>query len=559
MIRLIFASILIVSLAPSISSAGCTDNGLTLDPDTLSQSDVQQCVTLAEDGDTIILPAGAATWSGSVTVGSLTSRTKMVKVQGAGTDASTGTRITCNGRCFTFYLDHNLSALEVSEIRFISSNGNTSDPWAIKLLGHADTYESLFRIHNCYFDQTLHDSGTNSGHSIYIGDQQTSGHVNYELVAGSIRPYIWGLIDNNTFIDDIASNGISVSPSFDNGSNNSYQYDARNLRGWTGGGTFSQNKGDASWALYPLSDHQNSWKAVYIENNTIDHSPGYQSGKSWTDAGAGGVLIFRYNTIWNAWLGGHGVCRGGGDRAFKYMEIYENNFVLDTNSAYAYYTHGIRGANTVFYNNHLWDGDNPGTYNITGSQVWCKSCNNQPTIIYYYRSCNGDGVNCVGDFASRCDGTDEGFDNQTLSNGYLCLDQAGSEWDTVNDEVKSHPVVNWNNRFGGDTGTITELKIIGIGGCSNPSISDHVKEERDYISHNTCSDNVDNDGDGNTDMDDADCVAWWDDTNNKKLNYTAYTYPHPLSSGGSGASKATMNQHSNGVGIDYNANGLSIQ
>ena len=47
--------------------------------------------------------------------------------------------------------------------------------------------------------------------------------------------------------------------------------------------------------------------------------------------------------------------------------------------------------------------------------------------------------------------------------------------------------------------------------------TDHIKEGRDYINHDTC-----------VGVSSVFCMKWWDDVNRKAKNYTPYTYPHPL-------------------------------
>src|SRR5688572_9051178 len=54
--------------AATISAASC------------SRTDVASAITKASNGDTVLIPAGACTWTSAITVGTETSRTKMVKL-----------------------------------------------------------------------------------------------------------------------------------------------------------------------------------------------------------------------------------------------------------------------------------------------------------------------------------------------------------------------------------------------------------------------------------------------------------------------------------------------
>ena len=104
--------------------------------------------------------------------------------------------------------------------------------------------------------------------------------------------------------------------------------------------------------------------------------------------------------------------------------------------------------------------------------------------------------------------------------------------------MKEEPFVAWNNKYctsATDPLNCTPNIYCPITwGSGDDAV---VKVERNIIQYNSvagtgdCEDGIDNDGDGDTDMDDSDCSSFWDATNNIRKNYTAYTYPHPLTSG----------------------------
>jgi hypothetical protein len=73
---------------------------------------------------------------------------------------------------------------------------------------------------------------------------------------------------------------------------------------------------------------------------------------------------------------------------------------------------------------------------------------------------------------------------------YPCTDQIGRSTDQI-----LEPLYEWNNAI---NGTVMDLTVRDFDGCSNPSVSDHIKEGRDFYN---------------------DVV---------KPGYVPYPYPHPL-------------------------------
>ena len=96
-----------------------------------------------------------------------------------------------------------------------------------------------------------------------------------------------------------------------------------------------------------------------------------------------------------------------------------------------------------------------------------------PIIVSYYRSCYGGGHTiCIPPLASRCNGTSP-LDGNEDPSGYPCFDQIGR-----GPNQTSAPVYEWNNRKGVSA---THIQIYDAWGCDNPSMSDHIKENRDFF------------------------------------------------------------------------------
>ena len=117
-------------------------------------------------------------------------------------------------------------------------------------------------------------------------------------------------------------------------------------------------------------------------------------------------------------------------------------------------------------------------------------------MVTNYRSCQG----IVDDQCARfgwdkCNGLSK-LDGNLDATGYPCLDQIGRTSDMNGDGIQdSAPLYEWNNTL---NGADTDITIHRFGNCNNPSVADHIKENRDY----------------------------YNDT--KKPGYSPYTYPHPL-------------------------------
>lgn len=494
----------LIFLVPSIGFSACEGSSPNWTAASPSLSDVQACVTLASDGDVINIPAGAATWSSTISIGGEASstRAKMVKFVGAGTSATTGTKLTCNSTCFQPWNKATLRGFQVSQIRFIQ--GRAGECWAVHPSGHADTYSSLFRIDHNYFQCS------NSSSAICVGGNNTQ-----DRAAGTVdqgHPYIWGVIDNNTFSGSSVFKGIDILPLYD------ITIPGQPINvGYT-------NIGIGSWRDYVTSDHQGTWKAVYIENNNFT-STFTSSGVAVLDANAGAAYVARYNTFRNNWTANHGADSGA--RSGKWIELYENIYIRDSSDGqYFGCGHNFRGGSGVVYNNRFYDADHKGTgnpYRITGVDNWPDGI-----TLQYYRAnkTRSDDICTAG---TICGGeTKLGCDNNDDSTGWICRDQIGAQrgdlaptW-AYGHKWRIEPIVFWHN-YWANTSTLVSIKRDL---WNFPNMYVLVVERRDYILDNSCTGH----------MRETICQKFWDDLNIKKKNYKAYTYPHPLrGEGGSGS------------------------
>lgn len=464
----------------SLTSQG---RAATINAANCSQQAVQAAVNSASDNDTIIIPAGACTWTSTLTINSLSSRTKMVKLIGAGTDPSTGTRITCSTiPAIDAWLSHSISGLRISNIRFIQTG--SSEPWAIRLSGHADTYASLFRIDHCYFQYAT--GGT--ANAVYVG-LLNSADTTYE----ANHPYIWGVFDHNYFKGTVSFQGIDTAPVASKYVNASWE-----------------NDGHGAWRDWTIADHSGTWKNVFFEDNTAE-SDTYTTGSAFIDAEAGAAYVFRNNTLKNLWVANHGFMAF---RSCKWVEAYNNVIILDDPYSYQFEAFNTKGGTGVYYSNQLYDAARKGTC-MYGVDPLCLAGGTYVgagvnTIYSFasaqlYRVWRTDGpVPCAGTMCST-QGNPKGCDNWDSSSapnpGWLCADQVGTKKGADDPTFifgyrwASEPVYTWSNYY---------TSLIGMIVGPGTNTGNYIRIGTEIINNGIAP----------------------------KPGYMAYTYPHPLTLSG---------------------------
>ena len=505
----------VVFLLPRISQAATVDVVNGQGQPSCEQVDVQSAISKAANGDTISIPAGACTWSTPVTINSSSSRTKMVKLIGAGTDATTGTRITANAGpggplpILNVWLSSSLSGFELSNIRFIQqaeeSGDDTETAWLANLAGHADDYDSLFKIHDCVFVQ----KSTSVANSFIIGGTNSYGS------SDNGRPYIWGVFYKNTWTGALSFQSVDIIPRYDVGSNGS------NIMGVNTG-----NLGHLAWRDWTIADHQGTWKNVIFED-CVWSSTNTQPNFAALDAGCGGAFIVRNCVFRNNWIAGHGPDTLGGARGAKWAEIYNNEFITDSTSSSTWImANGFKSGTGVNYNNTYWDASHKGTGNpksITGTNNFTSAA-----VMLTYRRSHGkaygappcQNVSCGDETSTTCDNNDIVSDP---GKGGICWDQTGAKrganvsGKTLGYTFSQEPVVFWNNRWA-DTATKKQPAIYGDDPPTAANVAVYLQERRDYILDTSCT----------SYMGESICSTFWDNVNNKKKGYVAYDYPHPL-------------------------------
>jgi hypothetical protein len=404
------------ALVPLIALAPASLGAATVTAASCAQGPVQGAIDAARAGDIVRIPAGNCTWTATVTVRA------GITLQGAGIDAT------------TIRIDHGGAGLRIR---------TGADP-LYRVTGLTLVAARDNRVGNDTTDAMIAIDGLSQLSNWRVD------HVSLREDPQSLAPYgigvsgpTYGVVDHVTF--DGIGTGLFVQE---------------------GVGADPVLWGDLSWTR-PID-----WggpRAVYVEDSTfIGRTPNREQVY---DGRYGGRVVFRRNTVRNAWIEPHSGCPNGG-RAILHNEVYENTFV-DTAGGGMWMSCRIRGGSGVIFNNAITDPDSSAVL-----------------LIDNQRSC----LTCGGYWANRpCDGSTAGDGNTPGQQGWPCLDQIGRGANQV-----SEPLYAWGNTRNGSPVGLVVYDL----GCSRQA--QHLVEGRDYFN------------------------------NGPRPGYTPYTYPHPLTGGSPG-------------------------
>lgn len=504
-------------------------NAVTADT---AQTTVNTAVAAASDGAHVCITHGASTWTTITALGgTVSSRTKMVSLHGAGTgtNASTNTKITANNTTnnpngstlaccpvIVVYNTHTLGHNQISGIRFEQGPGWDNSHgeefvWAISEGGHCDIDTCLWRVDHNHFEQNTASDGCCNGN--ILNAMRVGGYGIKDSTLEATRILNYGVIDHNTAHGPGSFQFVDVVPCAGNNEGNIC--------------------GNLAWQT-DVSEHQNgSFKCVFVEANvfTGDH---WSNNNAVLDGQAGACITFRYNLLTNNWAGGHGE---EGDRSIKYFEKYYNTYILDDlGSGYANPS-STRGGTGVIHHERYCDGSSKCGYTFSGTRTWSLS----PAMeLQYYRAlADGDfrgpkdaslGIDGQGSNASipECANTalTVGIDNQdhvspASDAGWICGGQPGAKKGNASSGIwgysfATEPIVAWANYYGSGTSTAAVMAAF------NPSTAVYVLPRRDFISEDGTA------ADCTSHMAEAICLAWWDPTTHQKVGYVQYPYPNPL-------------------------------
>jgi hypothetical protein len=292
-------------LFPSLVLAGCTGSSPTW-TSTPDQASVASCVSQANDGDTITIAAGSATWTSGVTVSA-----KGLTIKGTGTPNSTPSQMGASSSCtqtiitlngtfdgFTFLPGVSSSLTHISCIQFSAASSNHCAAFSAGGSCNSSTCSQL-RADNLTFDASMNASSNacaESGQMMLVDN-------------------IFGVADHDTAVGSSNSSNLP-------------EFLGIHHSAWQGIGQY----GDNSWHM---PDTFGTAQTFYAENNTIGPNVlGSENESSAPTGRGGGRLAVRFSSCVNceygALLSWHGTDSSQRFRGGRQGELYGSTFNCST-------------------------------------------------------------------------------------------------------------------------------------------------------------------------------------------------------------------------------------
>jgi hypothetical protein len=266
----------------------------TISATSCSRNDVGAAVDSAENGDTVLIPAGNCTWTTSLTVAD-----KYLTIQGAGS----GLTIITDGVSKALY------------------------PNIPQVLHWTPKDGGLSRLTGITFKGGLVKDG-NRGIVVIIGPsrQVRVDHCKF-IPTNTSALFVYGVegvIDHNLF-DLSAHGGYAIY-------------------------VMGDGYGDASWAKgSTLGTVEN----MFVEDNVIMHDQTKGFHYYGVDGWSGSRVVYRYNQFIATTIGNHGTESAGRWRSQRQFEIYNNTWTWDMMGNAFSSVIGVRGGTGVVFNNTL--------------------------------------------------------------------------------------------------------------------------------------------------------------------------------------------------------------
>ena len=256
--------------------AACGGTSPTLTAASAAQVDVNDCLRVAVNGDTITVPAGTATWTSTLTI------SKFVKLIASGTVEIIDNMTVIPGASTSNLLnvvESSAGSVLIQGFTFVQGMAVHANPnGVIRLNSGGAGARPILITGNAYHMNT------------------TSGDF---IIAGTNQGVIW----NNT------QTGLRAGGSCANNASFVRHKPISDTTSWTRPSTFgaADTTGTAN---------------LYVETNTVINVA------EGLDTDSFGRTVFRYNTFTNSGITLHGVDTSGNYGA-RYVDLYSNAFVLD--------------------------------------------------------------------------------------------------------------------------------------------------------------------------------------------------------------------------------------
>jgi hypothetical protein len=459
------------------ADAACTGSGLVWNCSAgTTSSQVSSALSSAADGATLTFAAGSYSWNSFVNFSNSKGATLICASEGACNVSVSGTVLGMNGTLS----GTNNHLYRVSG--FVFNGGSAFVMWFYG----PGTATNLRIDHNQFVNQSTETV-------LFFGENYTVG-------------YFYGVIDHNTL-----TNSRSIA--------------------------LAQIIGSGNGA--PPAGTRGTAKNLYFEDNTIAISSMTNAGVGCIDSWGGASIVWRHNKSTNCLVTSHGVTHGWGPVNW---EVYANQIIVNSGTVrdcYRCFHHQGSGELLVF--------DNLFTA--------ASGKSSDAISLTHYRSATPSAAGY--DIAGRCDGSQSIDGNRSGMQGYPCKRQPGRD---VNGALQ--PIYVWNNRWS-DTGGLVAMDIENPWNASNPSVGTHVAANRDYFNAvsagaqtsptspfngtsgmgfgtlanrpTTCTTGSEAGGGVGyfaTNQGPQGTLYRCSASNTWTVQYTPYTYPHPLTTGG---------------------------
>lgn len=267
---------ILVYVAAALLAAAYPAKGATIQAAAVSVTDVISAIASASDGDTVVIPAGTATWTTKVTI------SKAITLQGSGV----GRTIIMDGVQSGPFLTFSLVAGKSSRLTGIEFRNGGRTSWANPASG---VFEVL---------------GSNLNNRLFRMDHCKWLNLNGPLVFQTVI----GVLDHNEFIST---------------TNHPFFYLYNNY--WGGGAN-----GDVAMAE---PSNFGTDRFLFFEDNICTNNGGLatHSVAGLTDAYGGARFVIRHNQIYRFNIQNHGT-EGARRRGGRAIEVYNNTFTGNDDS-----------------------------------------------------------------------------------------------------------------------------------------------------------------------------------------------------------------------------------
>jgi hypothetical protein len=438
--------------------------GATIYAKSVSYADVSLAVSQAGSGDTVIIPAGSATWDSQLKI------EKVIMLQGAGVGNTVITASTGSTWVIHFNLGSVAANNEIFGMNNFTLNLNKASK-GFRISNSSLTHKlTKFKIYEMYFK----DCGGTS----YVTAQIDSGFIN-------------GVIYSNTF------DGYTHIDNYG----------------------YNRNTWDNTTFTYGSSDN------IFYEDNIFELT--HTTTAAFFSGGAGGRYCARYNTLTsNRYLSptfdAHGNQGTGQNWSTMGIEIYGNKITLTGNHGSLLADH--RGGDGIIFFNKTFSTSSAGRIQIReeypDSLNPCNDCTQMINNSYYWNNRRSSDGELVGVTIYRGQGPQD--ECHPYTNVDFWQDRRATVTDDWNNDQYGCSAINaqspgtFDGRSGVGCGTLANRPTT----CTAGVVYWATNQSCDDVSENHIGANPTTPISGTL----YKCVS----TNTWAAFYTPYTYPHPL-------------------------------